>query len=459
MLWNERNSPSWKSFFLVAAAAVLAANAVPQAKAQSFNCRQSGLNLTEHAICQSRDLSEKDEELDRLWGLLTEADRRSMRQGQRRWRGSRDRCGSNHACISRKYDTRIVDLLETMDEDDSGMPHPPTTRPGTPGVVVSDRGLVPSAGNDVTVTWFVLNNDSNSDIAVNWIDGNLNQTRTSGRGGNRWISPGDSWRVEKGAKTWESHWFAIHDRSGLLCSFAPRQGAETDLSALAACRTRTANTPPRPQGPKIGVNIALAMAFISFDVRRDRADPGYPRNMDCCWPGLWTTDVSAALTWTNGKAQFFRDDEYVRYDITSRRADPGYPRKIDGNTWPGLWTHGIDAAFNNGNGKAYFFKAGQYIRYDLAADRADPGYPKWVDDNTWPGLPALGPIDSAVNAGNGKVYFFSGTNYLRYDIASDSADPGYPRPINDTTWPGVWTGDITMAVAAHPGKMMLFHPR
>jgi hypothetical protein len=41
---------------------------------------------------------------------------------------------------------------------------------------------------------------------------------------------------------------------------------------------------------------------------------------------------------------------------------------------------------NWGNGKAYFFKGSQYIRYDIKADKADPGYPKTVDNNTWPGI-------------------------------------------------------------------------
>lgn len=49
----------------------------------------------------------------------------------------------------------------------------------------------------------------------------------------------------------------------------------------------------------------------------------------------------------------------------------------------------LDAAVNWGNGKAYFFRNGQYIRYDVKADRADPGYPKPIDSETWPGLRSL----------------------------------------------------------------------
>ncbi|MFE3932167.1 hemopexin repeat-containing protein, partial [Streptomyces sp. YIM B13508] len=56
-----------------------------------------------------------------------------------------------------------------------------------------------------------------------------------------------------------------------------------------------------------------------------------------------------------------------------------------------------------------------------------------------PGLREAGfdaNLDAVVNWGNGKVFFFKGGNYLRYDVASDSADPGYPLSIADQ-WPGL----------------------
>ena len=93
------------------------------------------------------------------------------------------------------------------------------------------------------------------------------------------------------------------------------------------------------------------------------------------------------MNWGNGKAYFFNGNRYIRYDIAADRADPGYPKSINAETWPGvIWTDGIDAVVNWGNGKAYFFKGSQYIRYDIKTDRADPGYPKPVDGSTWPGI-------------------------------------------------------------------------
>ena len=35
----------------------------------------------------------------------------------------------------------------------------------------------------------------------------------------------------------------------------------------------------------------------------------------------------------------------------------------------------MDAAVTWNNRKAYFFRGSEYIRYDIATDRADPGYP------------------------------------------------------------------------------------
>jgi hypothetical protein len=218
--------------------------------------------------------------------------------------------------------------------------------------------------------------------------------------------------------------------------------------------------PPPQQGYPQNYNVA--MEYIRFDVAADRADPGYPKYVDNInWPGVWTQrQIDSAYNAGNGKAYFFSGNEYVRFDLASDRVDPGYPKRIGNASWPGLWPNGIEAAFNAGNGKAYFFKGGQYIRFDIAADRADPGYPRPVDNNTWPGLPALGAIQSAVNVGNGKVYFFSGPNYLRYDIASDRADPGYPKRIDSATWPGVWSGgNIQAAMRSPANRMMFFRPR
>ncbi len=180
--------------------------------------------------------------------------------------------------------------------------------------------------------------------------------------------------------------------------------------------------------------------YVRFDIKADKADPGYPKQINSeTWPGLpWTDGIDTAVNWGNGKAYFFKGSQYIRYDIKADRADPGYPKQINNETWPGVpWTDGIDAAVNWYNGKAYFFKGGQYIRYDVKSDKADPGYPKPINNETWRDLPWLDGIDSAANWRNNKAYFFKGDSYIRFDIKADRADPGYPKKINNETWPGI----------------------
>jgi type 1 glutamine amidotransferase len=180
--------------------------------------------------------------------------------------------------------------------------------------------------------------------------------------------------------------------------------------------------------------------YLRYDIATDRTDPGYPKFINNeNWRGLpWKSGIDTAVDWNNGKVYFFKGNQYLRYDIATDRADAGYPKFINNETWPGLpWRDGIDAAVNWGNGKAYFFKGNQYVRYDIATDRTDAGYPKFINNETWPGLPWTFGIDAAVNWGNGKAYFFKGNQYLRYDIATDRADAGYPKFINNETWPGL----------------------
>lgn len=184
--------------------------------------------------------------------------------------------------------------------------------------------------------------------------------------------------------------------------------------------------------------------YLRYDWGDDLPDPGYSKAIAGNWPGLpasFTSGIDATL---NGQAQFggklyfFKGDKYVRYDWSNDRADAGYPKSIAGN-WPGLpagFTSGIDAAVSGVGpfaGKAYFFKGDSYIRYDWSSDKADAGYPKKIA-GLWHGLPAgfTSGIQAALNGRQdfaGKVYFFKGDNYVRYDWSDDRADSGYPQPI------------------------------
>jgi hypothetical protein len=97
--------------------------------------------------------------------------------------------------------------------------------------------------------------------------------------------------------------------------------------------------------------------------------------------------IDAVLNWDNATAYFFNGNQYIKYnmDPNNEGAESGYPKPIAGN-WTGLdpFASGIDAAVNWGNGKAYFFKGSQYIRFDIASDQTDQEV-RPIAGN-WPGL-------------------------------------------------------------------------
>jgi Hemopexin/Astacin (Peptidase family M12A) len=108
------------------------------------------------------------------------------------------------------------------------------------------------------------------------------------------------------------------------------------------------------------------------------------------------------------------------------------------------------------NGKVYLFKGSKYLRYDVATDKTDPGYPIEIAGR-WPGFPAhfQTGVDAGVLWTTGKAYYFKGSEYIRYDLPNDRVDPGYPHPIAGN-WPGLWPDHIDAAVVWPNGKAYLF---
>lgn len=189
--------------------------------------------------------------------------------------------------------------------------------------------------------------------------------------------------------------------------------------------------------------------YLRFDARNNAVDPGYPKPVsDASWPGMggYALQIAAAFNGPRGKVYFFLGDgRYLRYDTRDTRVDPGYPKVISDANWPGMGRYGAmvtDALNWPGDKVQFFLSNGTYLRFDMVANRVDEGYPKPVNDNTWPGLgPYVGSVTSMLRWNDNAVYFFTANGeYLRYNIQNDRVDSGYPQRINDRTWPGM--GDV-----------------
>ena len=163
-------------------------------------------------------------------------------------------------------------------------------------------------------------------------------------------------------------------------------------------------------------------------------------------------------------AYFFKNDQYIKYDWQKDTIVEGYPAALSAWNFPGKFAESIDAAFNGSGssaGKSYFFKNDEYLRFDWDADAVDEGYPKPLSLWNFPS-PFSSGIDAAVEGvdGNeGKIYFFKGNQYLRYDLEKDVIDDGYPLPLSAWNLPGNFNNGVDAALngkAAFNGKLYFF---
>jgi hypothetical protein len=212
---------------------------------------------------------------------------------------------------------------------------------------------------------------------------------------------------------------------------------------------RLGNRAPRVQKYKKAYFFKVGQ-YISFDVALDKADAGYPRSIKENWPGLENLSghIDAIVDINREKLYFFSGSKYLTYDPAIGQFD-AIPKPINDGNWPGLepFASGIDAAVNAADGKIYFFKDNQYIAYDTVAGRAFPGYPI-LTQNGWKGVGSsfAAKIDAAVNIGNGNIYLFKGSQYVRFNIADDKAASS-PQPIRGN-WQGLepFVGGIDSAI-------------
>ena len=102
----------------------------------------------------------------------------------------------------------------------------------------------------------------------------------------------------------------------------------------------------------------------------------------------------------------------------------------------------VDAALQwSRNGKIYFFKGSNYWRYDN--QKIEDGYPRHI--GAWRGLPS--DINAAFQWKNGRSYFFKGNRYYAFDdyrvrVLESSENP-YPRDVA-SYWMGCSNPDVKL---------------
>jgi hypothetical protein len=189
-------------------------------------------------------------------------------------------------------------------------------------------------------------------------------------------------------------------------------------------------------------------------------DKGIP--VQTMFPGLAFTNLTAGIAWPAGDPLYgvvflYYHNVYSMFNLATRQVigaapsnpldpnsmlipGPVYPIEtywisIDGSFRDSRDNEGLEALFilpasGANKSEGYICGSGYCQIFDATAEghplteRADR-YPV-----IWPGLPFVTGIDAIVPWPNGKLYFFKGDQYAVVDLATGTADPGYPRPIN-----------------------------
>jgi hypothetical protein len=185
-------------------------------------------------------------------------------------------------------------------------------------------------------------------------------------------------------------------------------------------------------------------SYVCYDMQADAVIPGYPKPIAGNWPIPFTSSIDTVLRIDAETIYFVQGPQCVRYNSITRQAGALQPLAA---VWPGLpFTDRIDVALRWDANTVYFFKDDLYVKFDLNANAVLPNYPQkisasWRGAAFSAGAGFSAGINTAIRWNNDKVYFFKGIYYLRYDIASDQMDPGYPQLIL-SSWPTLTGFDI-----------------
>ncbi|WP_318218783.1 M35 family metallo-endopeptidase [Streptomyces sp. SCL15-6] len=129
--------------------------------------------------------------------------------------------------------------------------------------------------------------------------------------------------------------------------------------------------------------------YVRFNVAQDAVAPGYPLEIGPYWQGLFPAAIDACLVWPGGqRVYFFRGSEYSRFDVDDShplggKVPAGYPRQIS-EGWPGIWTANLTGAVTWTDGNVYFFRGPEYMTYQVSDDTVTG---PWPLSTKWTGLP------------------------------------------------------------------------
>ncbi|RIK36816.1 MAG: hypothetical protein DCC55_26150, partial [Chloroflexi bacterium] len=114
--------------------------------------------------------------------------------------------------------------------------------------------------------------------------------------------------------------------------------------------------------------------------------------------------IDAAFEWPAGQAYFFRNDSQ-EYIVSTALNDKQATRQRWGKVRNNIAETGIVDAATEIGGKIYLFSGNQYLTYSHGLKLADAGCPKSLADNH-DQLPLWERVDAAFTASDGKTYFF-----------------------------------------------------
>ena len=188
---------------------------------------------------------------------------------------------------------------------------------------------------------------------------------------------------------------------------------------------------------RCGVVAGDQIAVFSNSLEADglTVDEGYPQTLAAVFPGLpeaFSRGIDAGLTDGRGTLHLFRDQDCAirkdgKWAITHTRDSWGHVKNTLQDTGR------VDAALAGLDGKVYLFSGDQYVCYSGAdLSRIDEDYPRSIARD----FGGLTGVDAALVL-DGKTYLFGPDHhsYVRYSTREYSKpDDGYPKETDDNWW-------------------------